>query len=212
MNTLPWPPDPPLIAVIRVADTSLVSDEHLLALGRHGLAVEVAMTCTGATELLSRAAGLLSSTVLVGAGTILSAADADAAESAGAQFATSPSFWPGFEARPIPVIPGVLTPREVNEAQRKGFRMLKLFPARLGPPYLRDLGAVFPDIAFLPSGGVSEENVSAWREAGSAGLFIGQSLVGGAPELADATTLDQRAERIAAAWRGEKRRAPRGSA
>jgi 2-dehydro-3-deoxyphosphogluconate aldolase / (4S)-4-hydroxy-2-oxoglutarate aldolase len=201
MNAPPWPPEPPLIAVIRVADASLISDEHLLALARHGLGVEVAMTCAGATALLGAASRLLAPTVLVGAGTVLSAADADAAHSAGAQFVTSPSLWPGLEERRTAVVPGVFTPRDVTDARTKGFTRLKLFPARPGPAYLRDLRAVFPDTAFWPSGGVSEANVGEWREAGAAGLFIGQSLVGSPTEPADAETLGRRAARIVAAWR-----------
>jgi 2-dehydro-3-deoxyphosphogluconate aldolase/(4S)-4-hydroxy-2-oxoglutarate aldolase len=201
-----WPPDPPLVAVIRVDDAGVVTEEHLHALARHGLAVEVAMTCTGATALLRRAVSLLSPLVPVGAGTVLSAADADAAEAAGAQFASSPAVWPGLEARPVPAVPGVLTPAEVAGARARGFTRLKFFPARLGPAFLRDLRAVFPDVDFWPSGGVSDANAGEWREVGAAGVFLGQSLLGAPADLADPATLDARAERVAAAWSAAHRR------
>lgn len=200
MHMPSWPPEPPLIAVIRIADAGSFSDEHLHALGRHGLTVEVAMTCSGATELLRRAAGILGSTVMVGAGTVLSPEDADAAEEAGAQFASSPTLWPGLEERAVPALPGVLTPGEVAHARAKGFNRLKLFPARLGPAYLRDMKTVFPDVAFWPSGGVSAENTHEWRQAGAAGLFLGRNLVGGPTEPSDPEMLDARAADFAAAW------------
>ena len=98
MSAPSWPPDPPLVAVIRVPDASAVSDEHLLALARPGLAIEVTLTCHGAIGLVRRAAELLGSTVLVGVGTVLSATEAAEAEVAGAQFESSPGLWPGLRS------------------------------------------------------------------------------------------------------------------
>jgi 2-dehydro-3-deoxyphosphogluconate aldolase/(4S)-4-hydroxy-2-oxoglutarate aldolase len=200
MSAPTWPPDPPLIAVIRVPDASAVSDEHLLALARSGLAIEVTMTCRGAITLLRRAAGLVGARALVGVGTVLSAAEASEAEVAGAQFESSPALWPGLETRSVTVIPGVFTPRDVMDARGMGFTTLKLFPARLGPELMSDLRSVFPDVHLLPSGGVSAENVGNWRRSGAAGAFLGRSLMETDGELADPETLEQRAERIVASW------------
>lgn len=200
MRTRTWSPSPPLIAVIRVPDANLVGDGHLLALARSGLAIEVTMTCRGAMALLRRAARLLASTTQVGVGTVLSAKEASEAEAAGAQFASSPGLWPGLEPRSVPVIPGVFTARDVIDARDRGFTTLKLFPARAGPQVLSDLRAAFPDIALLPSGGVSAENLGDWRRAGAAGAFLGRNLTEAGGELADPDTLAQRAETIVAAW------------
>ena len=87
------------------------------------------------------------------------------------------------------------------DARGMGFTNLKLFPARLGPQLLSDLGAVFPDLRLMPSGGVSVENLGEWRQAGASGAFLGRSLLETDGALADPETLERRAETIVAAWK-----------
>ena len=98
---------------------------------------------------------------VVGAGTVRSKADAQAAANAGARFAVSPGYTTevGAACRRIglPLLPGVATASEVMAAQADGLSFLKFFPAQQagGIAMLKALGGPFPDIAFCPTGGIS---------------------------------------------------------
>ena len=106
--------------------------------------------------------------VLVGAGTVLSPAQVDVAVDAGARFVVSPGFDAEVVARcrsrSITVMPGVVTPTEVQAALAKGCRTLKFFPAEAsgGPAYLRALIAPFSDLRFIPSGGIDPANLGSY--------------------------------------------------
>jgi 2-dehydro-3-deoxyphosphogluconate aldolase / (4S)-4-hydroxy-2-oxoglutarate aldolase len=121
--------------------------------------------------------------LLVGAGTVASAADADACLAAGARFLVAP--WVGTEivaparAAGAAVMLGALTPTEVRAALVAGADVVKIFPASStgGPPHLRALKSVFPGVAFCPTGGVEPGNIAAWMAAGAAFVGIGGKLV-----------------------------------
>lgn len=103
--------------------------------------------------------------VLVGAGTVLSPAQVDAAIEAGAAFVVSPGFNPAVvdacQARGIPVYPGVCTPTEVEAALGKGLDVLKFFPAEPvgGLPLLKAIAAPYVGVRFMPTGGIHRGNV-----------------------------------------------------
>jgi 2-dehydro-3-deoxyphosphogluconate aldolase/(4S)-4-hydroxy-2-oxoglutarate aldolase len=100
---------------------------------------------------------------IVGAGTVRSVADAQAAKDAGCQFAVSPGYTSeiGRACRDIglPLLPGVATGSEVLQANADGYFFLKLFPATAvgGIPLLKALSGPFPDVAFCPTGGITVE-------------------------------------------------------
>ena len=102
----------------------------------------------------------------VGAGTVLSADHAQTIVAAGAQFIVSPGLDTGVVAAAarleVPVIPGIATPTEAQRAWNLGLRDLKFFPAASagGLPMLEALAAVFRDIRFVPTGGISAANLS----------------------------------------------------
>lgn len=104
--------------------------------------------------------------LLVGAGTILSAADADAAKAAGAQFLVSPASTPalleGMINTGLPLAPGVATPSEIAMAYEFGLREVKFFPAHLsgGIEMLKALAGVFQQVSFCPTGGVNQQNLA----------------------------------------------------
>ncbi len=120
--------------------------------------------------------------VIVGAGTVTTIAEYEAARSAGAEFFLSPHFDPalvrhGVEHEDL-YVPGVTTPSEIWAAHQAGAELLKLFPAgSLGPDYLRDLKGPFRDLEFLPTGGISGENGAAFLKAGALALGMGSQLV-----------------------------------
>lgn len=118
---------------------------------------------------------------LIGAGTIRSGSELDAAADAGAQFLVAPGLNPdlveGAGMRGLPMLPGVFTASEVDAALRSGIELLKLFPAEpLGPAYMASLLQPFPSARFVPTGGVSAVNAAAYLQAGAAALAMGSSL------------------------------------
>ena len=101
---------------------------------------------------------------LVGAGTVRSAADAQAAAAAGCRFAVSPGYTDSVgracRALGLPLLPGVATAGEVMQAQEGGYDFLKFFPAGAagGVPMLKALAGPFPDVLFCPTGGLTPAN------------------------------------------------------
>jgi 2-dehydro-3-deoxyphosphogluconate aldolase/(4S)-4-hydroxy-2-oxoglutarate aldolase len=100
---------------------------------------------------------------IVGAGTVRSVADAQAARNAGCRFAVSPGYGSeiGRACREIglPLLPGVSTASEVMAANADGYGFLKFFPATAagGIPMLKALAGPFADVAFCPTGGITPE-------------------------------------------------------
>jgi 2-dehydro-3-deoxyphosphogluconate aldolase / (4S)-4-hydroxy-2-oxoglutarate aldolase len=106
--------------------------------------------------------------LLVGAGTIRSVEQARAAHRAGARFVVSPGLRPDVvryaQAEGLSISPGVCTPTEVEQALDLGVKVLKFFPAEQfgGIGTLKALGAVYPDVPFMPTGGVNAKNLQAY--------------------------------------------------
>jgi 2-dehydro-3-deoxyphosphogluconate aldolase/(4S)-4-hydroxy-2-oxoglutarate aldolase len=100
---------------------------------------------------------------LVGAGTIRSVADAEAAKDAGCRFGVSPGYDSdiGHACRNmgLPLLPGVATASEVMAANADGYTFLKFFPATAagGIPMLKGLHGPFADVSFCPTGGITAE-------------------------------------------------------
>ena len=98
---------------------------------------------------------------VIGVGPLPRAVDFAAADRVGAQFGVSPGLTPELAAAArgarFPLLPGVMTPTELITARNAGFNVLKLFPAQQagGIGMLQALGAVFPDVLFCPTGGIS---------------------------------------------------------
>ena len=103
---------------------------------------------------------------VVGAGTVRSRADAQAAANAGARFAVSPGYTSavGQACRDagLALLPGVATGSEIMMAQEDGFTELKFFPAMQagGPALLKAWSGPFFDVRFCPTGGVTQQNAS----------------------------------------------------
>jgi 2-dehydro-3-deoxyphosphogluconate aldolase/(4S)-4-hydroxy-2-oxoglutarate aldolase len=103
--------------------------------------------------------------LLVGAGTIRSVEQARAAQRAGARFVVSPGLRADVvryaQAEGLSISPGVCTPTEVEQALDLGVKVLKFFPAEQfgGIGTLKALGAVYPDVPFMPTGGINAKNL-----------------------------------------------------
>ena len=100
---------------------------------------------------------------ILGAGTVRSAADAQAAKDAGCTFAVSPGYTPligqACRAIDLPLLPGTATGSEVMQANADGYFFLKFFPAMQagGVPMLKALAGPFTDVVFCPTGGITLE-------------------------------------------------------
>jgi 2-dehydro-3-deoxyphosphogluconate aldolase/(4S)-4-hydroxy-2-oxoglutarate aldolase len=199
-----------LLAVIR-AGAARHAVEAGRALAAGGVrALEVAFTTPDAEQAIGALAA--SGDLFVGAGTVLSPAQAEAAIEAGAQFLVSPGFLEPVldvaEAAGVLALPGALTPTEVLAAAARA-DVVKLFPASLGgPAYLRALLAPLPDVKLVPTGGVSATNVGDWLDAGAFALGAGADLCPPAAVAAeDFASLTESAQRYRAAVqraRGER--------
>ena len=145
--------------------------------------VEVTMTVPGAIEVIAQLARTAGDNVLVGAGTVLDAETAQQCIAAGAQFVVSP----GFDRETVEIvgregklmIAGALTPTEIAAAWKTGADFVKIFPCGSvgGPKYIRALRGPFPQIPFVPTGGVNLETAADFIRAGAAALGIGGELV-----------------------------------
>jgi 2-dehydro-3-deoxyphosphogluconate aldolase/(4S)-4-hydroxy-2-oxoglutarate aldolase len=118
----------------------------------------------------------------IGAGTILSATEAEAAIAAGAQFLFSPHTDLGTIAAArsasIPCVPGALTPTEIHQAHTAGATAIKLFPIAPvgGVEYLRALRAPLPHLAFIPTGGITTTAAASYLEAGAIAVALSSAL------------------------------------
>jgi 2-dehydro-3-deoxyphosphogluconate aldolase/(4S)-4-hydroxy-2-oxoglutarate aldolase len=125
--------------------------------------IEITFRTAGAAETIRRARQVKG--MLVGAGTVLSPQQMAAAVDAGAQFAVAPGLNPDVvaEARQLgmPFFPGVATPSEIETARGLGLGAVKVFPAAAvgGPAFLWAVAATYPEVRFIPTGGITLTNV-----------------------------------------------------
>ncbi|HCU80458.1 MAG: 2-dehydro-3-deoxyphosphogluconate aldolase [Chloroflexi bacterium] len=106
--------------------------------------------------------------ILVGAGTILTTSDAEKAVDAGASFVVTPGFDSDLVewclAQSIPVIPGVMTPTDINAAINRKLNVLKFFPAEAagGIKTLKAISGPYGSIKFVPTGGITISNLEEY--------------------------------------------------
>jgi 2-dehydro-3-deoxyphosphogluconate aldolase/(4S)-4-hydroxy-2-oxoglutarate aldolase len=148
----------PILPVL-VIDDPQVAEPLGRALLASGIGqVEVTLRTGAALDALRVLASIRG--LRVGAGTVLSAGQADAAADAGARFLVSPGLSDevlnAARAAGIPAVPGIATATELMRARSLGLRTVKFFPAEQsgGRAVIAALAAVFPEISFIPTGGI----------------------------------------------------------
>jgi 2-dehydro-3-deoxyphosphogluconate aldolase/(4S)-4-hydroxy-2-oxoglutarate aldolase len=169
------------VAVVRAGS----GDEALRiadALDAAGLgAIELTFTTPGVAEALAEARRRFPR-LLLGAGTITTTGQLDAALDAGADFLVSPHLDPVLHGAAIAsgrlVLPGVLTPSEVAVALDLGAVAVKLFPAStVGIGHLKALFGPFPGLQVMPTGGITPAAARDWLAAGAFAVGLGGELL-----------------------------------
>jgi 2-dehydro-3-deoxyphosphogluconate aldolase / (4S)-4-hydroxy-2-oxoglutarate aldolase len=174
------------LAEVRVVPVTSFETAHQAqatgaALLRGGITcIEVTFRTAAAAEAITQAREL--DGLLVGAGTLLSAEQVREAVDAGAQFGVAPgtnlSVIEAARDLGLPFFPGVATPSEIERARCLGAEIMKVFPAGPvgGPAFLKAVAAVYPDVRFIPTGGVDARTVADYLAVPSV-LAVGGSWI-----------------------------------
>ena len=154
------------------------------------LVMEITLNTTGALDGITLLRERFGDKMLVGAGTVRTAEQFKDAVAAGAQFTVSPNLdmatVEAALAADILHLPGVFTPTEAQQAYVAGCKLVKLFPSDVvGPRYLKAIRAPLDDIKFIPTGGITPENVGEYIRAGAAAVGLGGALVTGPDQSMD---------------------------
>jgi 2-dehydro-3-deoxyphosphogluconate aldolase / (4S)-4-hydroxy-2-oxoglutarate aldolase len=193
-----------LIAIIRgkFSRQQILAMAEVLVTSGVGV-VEVTLNTTGALTSITQLREQYGDRLQIGAGTVRTAAQLQQALAAGAQFTVAPNLDLATVAlaqqQDILHLPGVFTPSEAQNAFVAGCTMVKLFPSEIvGPRYIKALRAPLDDIDFVPTGGITPQNVAEYVQAGAAAAGIGSALVTGPNQALD--DLATRAQALRQAW------------
>ena len=149
---------PPLGAVAALAKT--LADAGIPA-------IEITFRADGAAAAIEEIAGA-NPDALVGAGTVLTVAQAAEALDAGARFVVSPGSNPAVVDyvldRGAIMLPGIATPSEIELNLARGIHVMKAFPAEVigGVRFLRAVGGPYPTVLFVPTGGIDVRNLTGY--------------------------------------------------
>ena len=173
----------PVVVIKELAET----DKILTALKNNGInTAEITFRTACAAEAIAYACKNYPD-MNVGAGTVINAEQCEAALEAGAKFIVSPGLSPAVakicKLRGVPYYPGCVTPTEIMAALELGITTVKFFPANVygGLKAMKALAAPFPQIKFIPTGGVDRSNIDeflAWDkiEAIGGSFFVKEAL------------------------------------
>jgi 2-dehydro-3-deoxyphosphogluconate aldolase/(4S)-4-hydroxy-2-oxoglutarate aldolase len=154
----------PVVVLDRVEDAVPLAR----ALISGGLPVaEVTFRTAAAAEAIRRISDDVPD-MLVGAGTVLTKAHVKASAASGAQFIVTPGFNPDVveasQAAGLPIVPGINNPSGVEQAMGHGLGAVKFFPAEPsgGVAFLKALSGPYPDMRFVPTGGIGPKNLASY--------------------------------------------------
>ncbi len=174
------------VGIVPVVRASTVEEANLAvdAICDGGIpVVEITMTVPNAVTVIRELAQKRGGDVLIGAGTVTNAEQAESCIRAGAQFLVSPglalSVLAVARANSKLAIPGALTPTELMTCQEQGCVLVKIFPCGNvgGAKYIKSLKAPFPKANLIPTGGVNAANAADFIAAGAYALGVGADLV-----------------------------------
>jgi len=170
-----------IVAIIRGADPAGLS-QVAEALYEGGVrTIEVTVNSLQPMEAIAALSKQMAGKMRIGAGTVLDPETARLALLAGAEYIISPTFC----AETIRMtkrygavsIPGAMTPTEILAAYNAGGDIIKVFPASIGVALFREMQGPLPQIPLMPTGGVTLDNIKAYKDAGAVAYGIGSALV-----------------------------------
>ena len=172
-----------LVPIVRApsAEIALLAAEAIVA-GNIGI-LEITMTIPHAIQVMEKVAEKFGDRLLLGAGTILDPETARVALLAGAEFIVTPAL--NLKVIELarryskPCMAGALTPTEVVTAWQAGADLVKIFPCGPvgGAKYIKALKGPFPQIEFIPTGGVNLETAPDFIKAGASAVAVGGELI-----------------------------------
>jgi 2-dehydro-3-deoxyphosphogluconate aldolase/(4S)-4-hydroxy-2-oxoglutarate aldolase len=200
-----------LLAVVRGESREAAVEVSEALIEGGVLGIEITFTTPEADlairDLLSRHGD----SIVLGAGTVTTRNQVEQAAEAGSTFLVSPGcdpeLLPVMHETGILALPGALTPSEVMLARRLGAKAVKLFPGSSGgPSYLKALAGPFPNVPFIPTGGVALGNIADWFAAGAIAVGAGGALAPSSLTGRDRVEVVENARLFADAVRAEKGR------
>jgi 2-dehydro-3-deoxyphosphogluconate aldolase / (4S)-4-hydroxy-2-oxoglutarate aldolase len=193
------------VAVVRLPEArAALAVVHALMEGGV-MAIEVTLTTPDALAVIEQLRGSAADGLVVGAGSVLGADNAQRCIDAGADYIVSPVMQREVlevaHKHDVPMLPGAFTPTEALAAHEAGADVVKIFPAdALGPSYLRGVLAPMPFLRLMPTGGVTPANIAQWFDAGAVAVGVGSALVDPAlVKAGDFATITERARIVSAA-------------
>ena len=200
-----------VVAVVRTS-TSELAEIAARTMAEVGVRlVEITLTVPDAYELIARLATdeeFARRGAIVGAGTVLSGAQAEDAVIAGARFLVSPALVPEMlevgRARDVMTMPGTMTPTEMVKAAELGADFIKIYPIATigGPAFVTNVRRALMHLPLVATGNVAYEEIPAYLAAGVVGFGIGEPLI--RTDLlgrGDTTAAQENAKRFLAATR-----------
>jgi len=171
-----------IVAILRgVRPDEVLAIGHALRAGGVRI-IEVPLNSPEPFESIRRLAGTFGDDLLIGAGTVLTPAEAEQVAAAGGRLIVAPNIEPAVveRARALGMLtmPGVATPTEAFRALAAGADALKLFPAELlSPVVMKSWRAAFPkSTQMFAVGGITAANLGAYKVAGAVGVGVGSTL------------------------------------
>lgn len=166
-----------ILAVVRTKSSKRAMDIANALIDGGIKVIEITMTCDNAISIIEELSK--NKDIFVAAGSVITADSANKAIDAGAKLIVSPvtefSLLKTCKARGIPIAAGSATPNEAYVAWKKGFDIIKIFPAHAlgGPHYIKDILAPMPFLKLMPTGGIDVENFVDYIESGADYVGIG---------------------------------------
>jgi 2-dehydro-3-deoxyphosphogluconate aldolase/(4S)-4-hydroxy-2-oxoglutarate aldolase len=192
-----------VVAVLRARDARDYAPVIEALLNGGVLSIELTLSTPGVIDELPHLLSEFGDAAEIGVGTVTDADQAATMIDAGAKYIVTPITVPAIIettlSKGVPVYPGGLTPTELHTGWALGCTAVKVFPATtVGPGYISQLRGPFPDIAVIPSGGVSIDDVPDWILAGALAVSLGGPMIGDAFKRGDLGALTARAARVRA--------------
>jgi 2-dehydro-3-deoxyphosphogluconate aldolase / (4S)-4-hydroxy-2-oxoglutarate aldolase len=174
--------DAGVIATLRAPSTeaAYLAVDSLVA--AEVVAIEVTYSTPDAASVIAGIDARFGGAIVLGAGTVTSAAQVAEASDAGARFLVSPGFdqvvFHAIVATERMSMVGAFTPTEVQNLAKQAVDIVKFFPGSIGgPTALKALRGPFPDLRYVPTGGVSAATIGAWLAAGAIAVGAGSELL-----------------------------------